>query len=90
MQAEEPPSGQGKVFKAELAVTAFEKSRGLMCRPHMSDGWSMLFDMGRTERQSFYMKNTLIPLDMVFIDTQWKVVGVVENTEPPTLQRLRR
>jgi len=51
----------------------------------MHPDWTMLFDMERMGRQSFWMKNTLIPLDIVFIDEEWRVVGVSANAEPKTL-----
>ena len=45
----------------------------------------MLFLFDRAEVQTFWMKNTLIPLDMIFIGDNLRVVGVVENAEPMTL-----
>ena len=45
----------------------------------------MLFLFDRASVQSFWMKNTLISLDMIFIDENFRVVGVVENAEPLTL-----
>ena len=69
----------------EVVDDRFEISRGLMCREGMAENWGMLFLMEREQMQRFWMKNTLIPLDMVFIDRNWRVVGVVENTEPLSL-----
>ncbi|RAL21641.1 hypothetical protein DL240_12350 [Lujinxingia litoralis] len=72
-------------FYTELALTAAEQSRGLMYRPHMLDDWGMLFIYPTERTLSFWMKNTLIPLDMIFINDSGRVVGVVENAEPQTL-----
>ena len=69
----------------EIVDDRFEISRGLMCREGMAENWGMLFFMEREQVQRFWMKNTLIPLDMVFIDRNWRVVGIVENTEPLSL-----
>lgn len=71
-------------YHIELVDDRFEITRGLMCRRSMRPDWGMLFVMERTKVQSFWMLNTLIPLDMVFIDEGWTVVGVVEQAEPRT------
>ncbi len=78
-------SGEAQ-FAMELALDIPQRSRGLMFRPRMSDEWSMLFVYDREQSDlSFWMKNTLIPLDMLFINDAGEVVGVVENAEPLTL-----
>ncbi len=71
-------------YHIELVDDRFEITRGLMCRRSMRPDWGMFFVMERTRVQSFWMLNTLIPLDMVFIDEDWTVVGVVERAEPRT------
>jgi hypothetical protein len=71
--------------RVELAKTPAERSRGLMHRERLADDTGMLFLFDRPAVQSFWMKNTLIPLDMIFIADDLKVVGVVENAEPMTL-----
>ncbi len=72
-------------FQVEIADERFEITRGLMCRERMQDDWGMLFLMEQTQQQSFWMKNTLIPLDIIFITEDWRVLGVSENAEPQTL-----
>jgi uncharacterized membrane protein (UPF0127 family) len=57
-----------------------------MYRRHLADEAGMVFDMESTGDWSFWMKNTLIPLDIIFIDAQWRVVCVVANAAPETLQ----
>jgi uncharacterized membrane protein (UPF0127 family) len=72
-------------FRLELAITPPEKTRGLMYRRSMLDDWGMLFVYPKDGPRSFWMKNTLIPLDMVFIASSGEVVGVIEGAEPMTL-----
>ncbi len=55
---------------------------GLMHRWRVPDGTGMLFVMGSSGVHRFWMKNTLVPLDMIFIDAGYRVVGVVENAAP--------
>jgi len=57
----------------------------MMCRTELADDRGMLFLFDRERVQSFWMKNTLIPLDMIFVDENWTVVGVVPRAEPLTL-----
>jgi uncharacterized protein len=70
------------VFSVELAVTDEERARGLMFRRDLPDGQGMLFDFGRDEDVSMWMKNTYIPLDMMFIAGNGRIVRIAENTEP--------
>lgn len=69
----------------ELAVDAPERERGLMYRTEMKDDWGMLFIYPSARPLSFWMKNTYMPLDMVFIDARGEVVGVIQGAEPLTL-----
>ncbi len=71
-----------KAYQVELARSGFETGRGLMCRDSMKPDWGMLFIMSARRTQRFWMKNTLIPLDMVFLDEAWKVVGVAADVQP--------
>jgi len=71
-----------------LATTLNERARGLMFhRDPLGDEHGMLFDALDESDQGFYMKNTFIPLDMIFINDSRQVVGIVENAEPHTLTR---
>ena len=76
-------------FKLELARTNPEKTRGLMFRRSMKDDWGMLFVYPGDGLRSFWMKDTLIPLDMVFITSNGEVVSVIEGAEPMTLSPRR-
>lgn len=72
-------------FAVEVADSDAERQRGLMYRETLSDDAGMLFIFEAQRPLSFWMKNTWIPLDMVFIDEDLVVKGVVENAEPLTL-----
>jgi len=69
----------------EIADTTPLRTRGLMWRNDLPDGTGMLFIFPSEVVQSFWMRNTLIPLDLVFIDQKLKVVGVVQWAEPRSL-----
>jgi uncharacterized membrane protein (UPF0127 family) len=68
-----------------IADSPAERSRGLMYVQNLPMDDGMLFIFETEEVQSFWMRNTLIPLDMIFIKSDKTVVGVVANAEPLTL-----
>lgn len=69
-------------FTVEVADTDKTREIGLMCRKHMAADHGMLFDFKRPQEVSFWMRNTLIPLDMVFIDADGRVVSIASNAAP--------
>jgi len=69
-------------FAVELALTPDEQSRGLMYRRALPEGQGMLFDFKRDQELSFWMKNTYVPLDMIFIRGDGRIHRIAENTEP--------
>lgn len=69
----------------EVAATHDSRTRGLMWRTKLEEGKGMLFIFGEDEVHSFWMRNTLIPLDMLFVAHDGRVVGVAENAVPRTL-----
>jgi uncharacterized membrane protein (UPF0127 family) len=69
-------------FDVELALTEAERSRGLMFREKLGPYDGMLFDFHQEAPVSFWMKNTLIPLDMVFIAADGTVRHVHANAVP--------
>jgi uncharacterized protein len=79
------PSGRSTSVEVEVARTEEELQRGLMFREGLGPRAGMLFLFADSFDRSFWMKNTLIPLDMIFIDEKGTVVGIVERAEPLTL-----
>ncbi len=69
-------------FQTELAITPAEQRQGLMFRKSMQDNQAMLFIYQKPRRVAFWMKNTLIPLDMLFFDDNGSLVEIKENIPP--------
>jgi uncharacterized protein len=75
-------AGARHVVRAELADTLGARAQGLMYREQLAPDAGMLFLMPGDDDWGFYMKNTLLPLDMIFIDQAGVIVGIVEDTRP--------
>lgn len=71
-------------FSLEVCSTDAERALGLMFRRSLPELSGMLFVFPTERQNSFWMKNTYIPLDMVFLDQEMKVVGILENVPPLT------
>jgi uncharacterized membrane protein (UPF0127 family) len=71
-----------KGIDAEIAETDEKRHVGLMYRESMAENQGMLFIFDKEELQGFYMKNTLIPLDIIFVDSKKKIVKIHKNTKP--------
>jgi uncharacterized protein len=69
-------------FEVEMALTPDEKERGLMFRRELPAGHGMLFDFMVDQNVAFWMKNTYIPLDMMFIRGDGRILRIEENAEP--------
>lgn len=71
-----------QVFSVEVATTEEEKRTGLMYRKELPDGRGMLFDFSPEQEVSMWMKNTFIPLDMIFIRSDGRILRIAEDTVP--------
>jgi uncharacterized membrane protein (UPF0127 family) len=69
-------------FAVELATNDAERERGLMYRKELPEGRGMLFDFHEDRPVAFWMHNTYIPLDMIFIRGDGSIARIAENTEP--------
>jgi uncharacterized membrane protein (UPF0127 family) len=69
-------------FAVEMAENDEERARGLMFRKEMPEGKGMLFDFKAEQPVAFWMKNTYVSLDMIFIKADGRILSIAENTEP--------
>lgn len=74
--------GGVQVFDVEMAVTPDQRSKGLMFRKELPEGRGMLFDFAEETVISMWMRNTYIPLDMIFIRADGRIARIAENTTP--------
>ena len=72
----------GPTLRVEVARSESERSRGLMYRRSLARDAGMLFCMGADADWSFWMRNTYLLLDLIFIDSTWTVVGVLAAVPP--------
>lgn len=76
------------IFKTELAQTGQAQTRGLMFRTELADNEAMIFPSAVAEMRSFWMRNTPISLDIIFVGTDGRITNIAENTEPYSLESL--
>lgn len=74
--------GERHVFQVEIAESSSERRRGLMFREHLPPSHGMLFLYQPVQRVSIWMKNTLLPLDIMFIDAQGRIARIEHNAVP--------
>ena len=82
-------TAKGKVtFQVEVMRTDEERARGLMNRAYLPADRGMLFDFKEPQMAAMWMKNTLIPLDMLFVRKDGTIANIAENTEPHSLRTI--
>jgi hypothetical protein len=87
-QLEIVTKGGVRVFEVEMAETPEEQEQGLMYRRELADGKGMLFDLGEEKPAIFWMKNTYVSLDMIFIRADGTIASIAENTTPLSEARI--
>lgn len=78
----ETDDGRVLEFSVELALTPEQRARGLMFREQLASDAGMLFLFDREAPRAFWMKNTYLPLDIVFIDHAGRIVSIARDTTP--------
>ncbi len=87
-QRNAPKNGAAQVcvknncYNVEVADDSIERARGLMFRKSLAENEGMLFVFGEEAKHSFWMKNTLIHLDILWMNSAGEIVGISENTPP--------
>ena len=79
-------NGKEHRFRVEVAKTEAEQAQGLMFRTEMGPDEGMLFPTERPQARSFWMKNTVIPLDLIFIGPDGLVTNIAANAVPYSLE----
>lgn len=78
--------GRTHRFRVEVAASDQEQERGLMFRTEMGADEGMIFPNQPAKMRSFWMRNTVIPLDMIFVGPDHRVVNIIANAEPYSLE----
>ncbi|MFP4473590.1 MAG: DUF192 domain-containing protein [Candidatus Omnitrophota bacterium] len=73
---------ENRCFAIEIADEAHERQQGLMGRKHLAEDEGMLFIFEEDGYYSFWMKDMLIPLDIIWLDRDWRVVDTALNVPP--------
>jgi len=84
----ETAAGAKHIFNVEVVKEPKVRDRGLMFRQSLADDGGMLFDYDPPQAISFWMKNTYIPLDIMFIDAKGMILNIAAETTPLSLQPL--
>jgi len=85
----EGPDGRSPSFSLRVAADEGQRVRGLQFVKTLGEREGMLFVFPREEPRAFWMKDTYIPLDMLFLDSRRRVVGILENVEIMTTDSRR-
>ena len=85
-------AGSGELIKEvdmEVSDSETERNQGLMYRQSMKDGESMLFIFEQEAPQAFWMKNTYISLDIIYVNAAFEIVSIGKNTQPLSQNSVR-
>jgi uncharacterized membrane protein (UPF0127 family) len=83
LEAVEVITSRGRArFQVEIAVTQAEQAKGLMFRKSLAPDRGMLFTYKRPQPVAYWMKNTLIPLDIIYIQPDGRILSIVRNARP--------
>lgn len=83
LEALEVLTSRGRArFQVEIAATPAEQRQGLMFRKSLAPDRGMLFTYARPQPAAFWMKNTLIPLDIIYIAPNGRVLSIIRNAQP--------
>jgi len=85
VQLRNPDASSSPEISAELATTGSQRQLGLMYRKKMAEKHGMLFIFPAEKERSFWMKNTYLELDMIFLDRSLRVVSIIHRATPLTL-----
>ncbi|MCC7426809.1 MAG: DUF192 domain-containing protein [Alphaproteobacteria bacterium] len=80
--------GRQHTFRVEMALRPEQQMVGLMFRTEMGDDEGMLFDWGEPRESAMWMRNTILPLDMIFIAADGRVHRIAERTVPHSLDTI--
>ena len=70
------------IFLVELAKNEYEREKGLQCKKYLKQNEGMLFIWSDEDYRNFWMKNTAIPLDLIYINSNFKIVDIYFDAEP--------
>jgi hypothetical protein len=76
------------IFTVEIADTEAAREKGLMYRRSLPEGTGMLFDFHQEQDVAFWMQNTYIPLDMIFIRGDGRILRIAQNAEPMSTRQI--
>ncbi|MHA1540860.1 MAG: DUF192 domain-containing protein [Alphaproteobacteria bacterium] len=76
-------------FSVEYATSSSQQQKGLMFRKNLCEKCGMLFDFGAEQEIRMWMKNTIIPLDMIFMNKDKKIIYIEKNTIPHSLKTIK-
>ena len=81
-------NGKTHRFRVEVARTSAEQAQGLMFRTELGPQDGMIFPSATPQFRSFWMRNTVIPLDLIFVGPDKRIINIIANAEPYSLDPL--